>query len=107
MKSMLNTMETTLARAFRFIRIFLSILSTSIRHWRTSSSHLRNIINFRNIARIIILKLATTLGHETSHAIDNQNPSIDTNPQNNASKADNEIYAQHYGDDFSEGFQIY
>jgi hypothetical protein len=24
--------------------------------------------------------LATTLGHETSHAIDNQDPSIDTNP---------------------------
>jgi hypothetical protein len=40
--------------------------------------------------------LATTLGHETSHAIDNQDPSIDTNPQNNASKADNEIYAQNY-----------
>jgi hypothetical protein len=36
--------------------------------------------------------LATTLGHETSHAIDNQDPSIDTNPQNNASKADNETY---------------
>jgi hypothetical protein len=33
--------------------------------------------------------LATTLGHETSHAIDNQDPSIDTNPQNNTSKADN------------------
>jgi hypothetical protein len=46
--------------------------------------------------------LATTLGHETSHAIDNQDPSIDTNPQNNASKADNEIYAQNYGDDFSD-----
>ncbi|VVH67409.1 Colicin E3 (EC, partial [uncultured Gammaproteobacteria bacterium] len=29
-------------------------------------------------------------------------PSIDTNPQNNASKADNEIYAQNYGDDFSD-----
>jgi hypothetical protein len=25
--------------------------------------------------------LATTLGHETSHAIDNQDPSINTNPQ--------------------------
>jgi hypothetical protein len=24
--------------------------------------------------------LATTLGHETSHAIDNQDPSINTNP---------------------------
>ncbi|VVH56527.1 hypothetical protein BSPCLSOX_1212, partial [uncultured Gammaproteobacteria bacterium] len=46
--------------------------------------------------------LATTLGHETSHAIDNQDPSIDTNPQNNTSKADNEIYAQNYGDDFSD-----
>ncbi|VVM23107.1 hypothetical protein BSPWISOXPB_11039 [uncultured Gammaproteobacteria bacterium] len=46
--------------------------------------------------------LATTLGHETSHAIDNQDPSINTNPQNNASKADNEIYAQNYGDDFSD-----
>jgi hypothetical protein len=50
--------------------------------------------------------LATTLGHETSHAIDNQDPSIDTNPQNNTSKADNEIYAQNYGDDFSY-FYIY
>ncbi|VVM17770.1 hypothetical protein BSPWISOXPB_4926 [uncultured Gammaproteobacteria bacterium] len=38
--------------------------------------------------------LATTLGHETSHAIDNQDPSINTNPQNNTSKADNEIYAK-------------
>ncbi|VVM22235.1 hypothetical protein BSPWISOXPB_1045 [uncultured Gammaproteobacteria bacterium] len=46
--------------------------------------------------------LATTLGHETSHAIDNQDPSINTNPQNNTSKADNEIYAQNYGDDFSD-----
>jgi hypothetical protein len=46
--------------------------------------------------------LLLTLGHETSHAIDNQDPSIDTNPQNNASKADNEIYAQNYGDDFSD-----
>ncbi|VVM23099.1 hypothetical protein BSPWISOXPB_3876 [uncultured Gammaproteobacteria bacterium] len=46
--------------------------------------------------------LATTLGHETSHAIDNQDPSIDTNPQNNASKADNEIYAQNYGDNFGD-----
>ncbi|VVM17567.1 hypothetical protein BSPWISOXPB_3573 [uncultured Gammaproteobacteria bacterium] len=46
--------------------------------------------------------LATTLGHETSHAIDNQDPSINTNPQNNASKADNEIYAKNYGDDFSD-----
>ncbi|VVM21005.1 hypothetical protein BSPWISOXPB_4905 [uncultured Gammaproteobacteria bacterium] len=46
--------------------------------------------------------LATTLGHEASHAIDNQDPSINTNPQNNASKADNEIYAQNYGDDFSD-----
>jgi hypothetical protein len=26
----------------------------------------------------------------------------DTNPQNNTSKADNEIYAQNYGDDFSD-----
>ncbi|VVM21034.1 hypothetical protein BSPWISOXPB_4096 [uncultured Gammaproteobacteria bacterium] len=34
--------------------------------------------------------------------IDNQDPSINTNPQNNASKADNEIYAQNYGDDFSD-----
>ncbi|VVM20005.1 hypothetical protein BSPWISOXPB_7381 [uncultured Gammaproteobacteria bacterium] len=34
------------------------------------------------------------------HAIDNQDPSINTNPQNNTSKADNEIYAQNYGDDF-------
>jgi hypothetical protein len=34
--------------------------------------------------------------------LDNQDPSIDTNPQNNASKADNEIYAQNYGDDFSD-----
>jgi hypothetical protein len=25
--------------------------------------------------------LATTLGHEASHAIDNQDPSIDTNPR--------------------------
>jgi hypothetical protein len=32
----------------------------------------------------------------------NQDPSIDTNPQNNASKADNEIYAQNYGGDFSD-----
>jgi hypothetical protein len=29
-------------------------------------------------------------------------PSIDTNPQNNTSKADNEIYAQNYGDDFKD-----
>jgi hypothetical protein len=36
------------------------------------------------------------------HAIDNQDPSINTNPQNNTSKADNEIYAQNYGDDFSD-----
>ncbi|VVM28487.1 hypothetical protein BSPWISOXPB_1005 [uncultured Gammaproteobacteria bacterium] len=46
--------------------------------------------------------LATTLGHETSHAIDSQDSSINTNPQNNTSKADNEIYAQNYGDDFSD-----
>jgi hypothetical protein len=37
--------------------------------------------------------LTTTIGHETSHALDNQDPSINTNPQNNASKTDNEIYA--------------
>jgi hypothetical protein len=42
--------------------------------------------------------LTTTIGHETSHALDNQDPSINTNPQNNASKTDNEIYADNYGD---------
>ena len=46
--------------------------------------------------------LTTTIGHETSHALDNQDPSINTNPQNNASKADNEIYADNYGDDFGD-----
>jgi hypothetical protein len=77
-----------------FAIIIIPILRRlSIRHWRTSSSHLRNIINFRNIARIIILSTITNLiNNETSHTIDNQDPSIDTNPQNNASKADNEIF---------------
>ena len=46
--------------------------------------------------------LTTTIGHETSHALDNQDPSINTNPQNNASKTDNEIYADNYGDDFGD-----
>ena len=46
--------------------------------------------------------LTTTIGHETSHALDSQDPSINTNPQNNASKADNETYAQNYGDDFKD-----
>ncbi|VVH56187.1 hypothetical protein BAZOLSSOX_2688, partial [uncultured Gammaproteobacteria bacterium] len=57
--------------------------------------------------------LATTIGHETSHAMDDQdqqdpNPDINTsaststNPQNDASKTDNEIYADNYGDDFGD-----
>jgi hypothetical protein len=46
--------------------------------------------------------LTTTIGHETSHALDSQDPSINTNPQNNASKTDNEIYADNYGDDFGD-----
>jgi hypothetical protein len=59
--------------------------------------------------------LATTIGHETSHAMDDQDQqdpdpdintstsaSTSTNPQNNASKADNEIYADNYGDDFGD-----
>ncbi|VVH51694.1 hypothetical protein BPUTSESOX_160, partial [uncultured Gammaproteobacteria bacterium] len=46
--------------------------------------------------------LTTTIGHETSHALDNQDPSINTNPQNDASKTDNEIYADNYGDDFGD-----
>ena len=59
--------------------------------------------------------LATTIGHETSHAMDDQDQqdpdpdintstsaSTSTNPQNNASKADNEIYADNYGDDLGD-----
>jgi hypothetical protein len=52
--------------------------------------------------------LATTIGHETSHAMDDQDPDINTssssstNPQNDASKTDNEIYADNYGDDFGD-----
>ncbi|VVH60537.1 hypothetical protein BAZOLSSOX_1741, partial [uncultured Gammaproteobacteria bacterium] len=59
--------------------------------------------------------LATTIGHETSHAMDDQDQqdpdpdintstsaSTSTNPQNDASKADNEIYADNYGDDFGD-----
>ncbi len=34
--------------------------------------------------------------------MDHYNPSINTNPQNNASKTDNEIYADNYGDDFGD-----
>ncbi|SSC08811.1 hypothetical protein BTURTLESOX_1408 [bacterium endosymbiont of Bathymodiolus sp. 5 South] len=66
-------------------------------HYGEDNGIYLNDINLNNTK-----DLATTLGHETSHAIDNQDPSIDTNPQNNASKADNEIYAQNYGDDFSD-----
>ena len=52
--------------------------------------------------------LATTIGHETSHAMDDQDintstsVSASTNQQNDASKTDNEIYADNYGDDFGD-----
>jgi hypothetical protein len=60
---------------------------------KTKSSPLNNIyLNDAN--RNNTKDLPTTLGHETSHTIDNQDPSINTNPQNNTSKADNEIFQQ-------------
>jgi hypothetical protein len=51
---------------------------------------------------IIVNYLITAIVNHLITAIDNQDPRIDTNPQNNTSKADNEIYAQNYGDDFSD-----
>ncbi|WP_428087233.1 hemagglutinin repeat-containing protein [Candidatus Thioglobus sp.] len=39
--------------------------------------------------------LVTTAGHEASHVIDKQNPNININP---TTKADNEIYAENFGD---------
>jgi hypothetical protein len=62
-----------------------------------------------------VFDLATTIGHETSHAMDDQDQqdpdpdintstsaSASTNQQNDASKTDNEIYADNYGDDFGD-----
>ncbi|WP_428095812.1 hypothetical protein [Candidatus Thioglobus sp.] len=43
--------------------------------------------------------LVTTAGHEASHVIDKQNPNININP---TTKADNEIYAENYAENFGD-----